>query len=95
MHFLIQKKLKTIWVNIVIRAQYFDLKIIMNLTSNIKLVLSIFLKKQGYESEVILDAIKCLQMNNINEFKINLGNVGIARKYLDKLGLNNSLVEFF
>ena len=52
-------------------------------------------KKQGYESEVILDAIKCLQMNNINEFKINLGNVGIARKYLDKLGLNNSLVEFF
>ena len=52
-------------------------------------------KKQGYESEVILDAIKCLQMNNINEFKINLGNVGIARNYLDKLGLNNSLVEFF
>ena len=52
-------------------------------------------KKHGYESEVILDAIKCLQINNINEFKINLGNVGIARKYLDKLGLNNSLVEFF
>ena len=52
-------------------------------------------KKHGYESEVILDAIKCLQTNNFNEFKINLGNVGIARKYLDKLGLNNSLVEFF
>ena len=52
-------------------------------------------KKHGYESEVILDAIKCLQTNNLNEFKINLGNVGIARKYLDKLGLNNSLVEFF
>ena len=52
-------------------------------------------KKHGYESEVILDAIKCLQINNINEFKINLGNVGIARNYLDKLGLNNSLVEFF
>ena len=42
-------------------------------------------KKHGYESEVILDAIKCLQTNNFNEFKINLGNVGIVRKYLDKL----------
>ena len=52
-------------------------------------------RKHGYEPEVILDAIKCLEINNVKEFKINLGNVGIVRKYLDKLGLNNSLVEFF
>ena len=52
-------------------------------------------KKHGYESEVIFDAVKCLQINNVKEFKINLGNVGIIRKYLDKLGLNNSLIEFF
>jgi len=52
-------------------------------------------KKNGYESQVIFDAVKCLQINNVKEFKIKLGNVGIVREYLDKIGLNNSLVEFF
>ena len=50
---------------------------------------------EGYESEVILDSIECLKKNNIREFKINLGNVGIVRKFLYSLDLNSSLVEFF
>ncbi len=51
--------------------------------------------KEGYESKVILDSIECLKKNNINKFKINLGNVGIVRKFLYSLSLNSSLVEFF
>ena len=48
-----------------------------------------------YESEVILDSVECLNKNAIKEFKINLGNVGIVRKFLYSLDLNSSLVEFF
>ena len=51
--------------------------------------------KEGYGSEVILDSIECLKKNNLKEFKINIGNVGIVRKYLYSLNLNSSLVEFF
>lgn len=50
---------------------------------------------EGYESEVILDSVECLNKNAIKEFKINLGNVGIVRKFLYSLDLNSSLVEFF
>ena len=52
-------------------------------------------KVEGYESEVILDSIECLNKNNIKELKIKLGNVGIVRKFLYSLDLNSSLVEFF
>ena len=51
--------------------------------------------KKGYESEVILDAVECLKKNKINDFKINIGNVGILRDYLFSLGLSNTLIEFF
>ena len=50
---------------------------------------------EGYESEVILDSVECLNKNDVNEFKINLGDVGIVRKFLYSLDLNSSLVEFF
>ena len=52
-------------------------------------------KVEGYESEVILDSIECLNKKNIKELKIKLGNVGIVRKFLYSLDLNSSLVEFF
>lgn len=51
--------------------------------------------KKGYESDVILDSVECLKKNKINNFKINIGNVGILRDYLYSLGLSNNLVEFF
>lgn len=55
------------------------------------------LGKMGADSdaEILINSIKCLDCAGIENYKINLGHVGILREIMSSSGCNYSIIEFF